>query len=239
MKLYLSGPMTVHKDTDWGEALFKEGAEYLRHKGHTVWSPAEYDIEKFGSLAKAAEAGIKTLLRKDLDVLDTVEGIALLEGWEKSTVGVPVELLWAARVARIPVFVLDKRKENGLRPIDLDVRVAEKTDSVAREAADLVTGERRWAYGHPKENFEAMGRLWMAHLRNAILIRGPQQGLGSVTLGLAVEVLDACFDPVSDVAAMMICTKLARETNSTKRDNWTDIAGYAEAGYQGIKKRGD
>jgi hypothetical protein len=40
---------------------------------------------------------------------------------------------------------------------------------------------------------------------------------------------DAEFEP-RHVAMAMIALKLSREANRTKRDNWVDIAGYAQCG---------
>ena len=33
-----------------------------------------------------------------------------------------------------------------------------------------------------------------------------------------------------DIAALMVCVKLARQAHRPKQDNWIDVAGYAACG---------
>jgi len=72
---------------------------------------------------------------------------------------------------------------------------------------EATSGDRRRDYGSAKENHEVIATLWNAYLA----IRKEPWSLISA----------------SDVAAMMILLKLARHSNSPKRDNYVDIAGYA------------
>jgi len=85
-------------------------------------------------------------------------------------------------------------------------------ESILYEAAELITGDRNKTYGSPTQNFQDTARIWTASLRHKL-----KDG---------VE-LDA-----TDVAKLMIGLKLARITAQPKRDNWTDIAGYAACGYE-------
>ena len=72
--------------------------------------------------------------------------------------------------------------------------------SIAREAMNLVSGERQSTYGHPSKNFVDTARLW------------------SVVLGIEVT--------PQQVALCMVQLKLAREVFSPKRDNLVDAIGY-------------
>jgi len=72
--------------------------------------------------------------------------------------------------------------------------------TIAEEAADLVSGDRQAAYGHPYDNFLETARLW------------------SVVLGMNVT--------PEQVALCMVQVKLAREINVPKRDNLVDAIGY-------------
>ena len=78
-------------------------------------------------------------------------------------------------------------------------------EDVLDEAKRLTGGDRNKAYGHPSKNFGQIAELWNA-LKPGVT-----------------------FAP-REVAIFMIAVKLARETHSPRRDNWTDIAGYARCG---------
>jgi hypothetical protein len=101
----------------------------------------------------------------------------------------------------------DALKANGvkLEGIGLEPKKVDE-QSVLEEAAKCVTGPRRRDYGTPDENFGRIAEHWNTHLK------------------------DKLSKPIttSDVAMMMILLKVAREANSPKRDNYVDIAGYAQ-----------
>lgn len=77
------------------------------------------------------------------------------------------------------------------------------SETILEEAQRLVHGDRQNAYGHPYDDFSRTGRIWGAIL-----------GIEDV--------------PPHLVALCLIGVKVSRETNAPKRDNRTDIAGYAE-----------
>jgi thiol-disulfide isomerase/thioredoxin len=81
---------------------------------------------------------------------------------------------------------------------------------VLDEAAKLITGDRNKSYGEPTDNFRDIAAVW------------------NVQLG---HKLSQPIEP-GDVAAMMVGMKLVRMKAQPKRDNWTDIAGYAGCGYE-------
>lgn len=78
----------------------------------------------------------------------------------------------------------------------------EPAESVLAEAERLVNGPRQEDYGHPYDDFTRTGRIWGAIL-----------GIGDV--------------PPATVGLMMAGVKISREVNRPKRDNLTDLAGYA------------
>lgn len=75
--------------------------------------------------------------------------------------------------------------------------------SVAKEAHEIIHGERRSAYGPVEESFQRI-----ADLANIMLP-------GKV------------FTP-QDVAIFLLCLKLARERAKHGRDNLVDLCGYAD-----------
>jgi hypothetical protein len=75
-------------------------------------------------------------------------------------------------------------------------------ETILEEAQRLIHGERNKNYGHPRENFRDISGLFSAYL--------------------GIPITDI------DVANLMILVKVARQKGSEyKRDNYTDIAGYA------------
>jgi len=74
-------------------------------------------------------------------------------------------------------------------------------ESVAQEAHRIVNGSRREDYNHPLDNFSTTALIW--------------EGITGYK-----------FTP-DQVGLMMIGHKLAREAGKPKRDNLTDICGYA------------
>jgi hypothetical protein len=79
---------------------------------------------------------------------------------------------------------------------------SDANESVAQEAHRLVHGARQADYGHPFDDFSKTGQLW-----------APILGLDKVT--------------PEQVALCLIQVKVAREIHAPKRDNRTDMAGYA------------
>lgn len=85
-------------------------------------------------------------------------------------------------------------------------------EQILAEASKLITGERNQTYGSPTQNFQDTAILWT-------VIIGHKLKDGAV------------IDP-GEVAAFMIALKLARMKAQSKKDNWTDIVGYAGLGFE-------
>lgn len=84
----------------------------------------------------------------------------------------------------------------------------EEPKSILAEAAEIVLGARRKAYGTPENNFGRIASLWNVYL--------DQKPDGRGTIG------------PQDVALMMILMKVARLMESPDhRDSLVDLAGYA------------
>lgn len=87
--------------------------------------------------------------------------------------------------------------------------------SVLVEADGLVHGDRNASYGHPLDDMSRTAGMVSAMLANKL--KEP----------LAAE----------DIAYIMACVKLSRQINKPKRDNMTDLAGYAECADWCIEER--
>ena len=88
-----------------------------------------------------------------------------------------------------------------------------ETESILQEAQRLTHGDRNKDYGHPYDDYERTARLWE-----------PILGLPPLSL-----------DPAK-AALCMIAVKISRECYRPKRDNRTDMAGYAHC-VQAIRER--
>jgi hypothetical protein len=112
VKLYLAGPMRGLSAFNF--PAFHEAAGQLRAAGHEVFNPAERDHEVgfnpeglSGTAAELTHAdfSLREALAADLGwICAESEGIALLDGWERS-LGVAAEVA-AARALGLPVYML-------------------------------------------------------------------------------------------------------------------------------------
>ena len=83
-----------------------------------------------------------------------------------------------------------------------------REDTILEEAQRLVYSERNAEYGHPYDDYERVGAMWGAMLKN-----WASSG-------------EAAIPP--ELACLMMCAvKISREVNRPKRDNRVDLAGYA------------
>jgi hypothetical protein len=101
---------------------------------------------------------------------------------------------------------------DSLEPLDPPEPEETPRGSVLLEARDLITGDRNKTYGSPTQNFQDTADIWDTLLKSKLKE-------------------DARIEP-GDVARLMIALKLCRMVAQPKRDNWTDIAGYAGCGYE-------
>lgn len=88
-----------------------------------------------------------------------------------------------------------------------------KGETILEEAQRLVHGNRGADYGHPIVDYTRTGRMWGAIL-----------GIPDIDPRLC------CL--------MMAAVKISREVNQHKRDNLTDLAGYAECASMVAERQG-
>lgn len=92
--------------------------------------------------------------------------------------------------------------------------------SLLEEAVTIVNGERNNDYGDPLDDFSLTAHFWQEYLRRIAVVRG------------SIELRP------HDVAVMMTLVKISRLTQSpTKRDHWTDIAGYTGCGWDCVVRQ--
>jgi hypothetical protein len=84
--------------------------------------------------------------------------------------------------------------------------MSDERQSVLVEAEGLVHGDRNASYGHPLDDYTRTAALVSALLAHKL------------TEPITAE----------EMILAMCCVKLSRQVNKPKRDNMTDLAGYAE-----------
>lgn len=116
---------------------------------------------------------------------------------------------WDGASARGSVWEREVALMLGLAVYDAGAVVAppptKRPETILEEAQRLVYGDRQESYGHPIDDFRRTAAMWT---------------------GMLGEQLTRPLRP-EDVALMMALVKVSREHHKPKRDNVTDIAGYA------------
>lgn len=99
----------------------------------------------------------------------------------------------------------DQRPEGQRMPVIKACVCAPGPESILQEAQRITHGPRQADYGHPLDDY------------------GRTAQLASVLLSHKLK------EPLTahEMALLMCCVKLSREMNAPKRDNMTDLAGYA------------
>ena len=85
------------------------------------------------------------------------------------------------------------------------------SETILQEAQRLVHGDRQADYGHPLDDFTRTAAMW------------------SAILGFAVK--------AEQVGLCMAAVKISRQCNHPKRDNMTDLAGYAATVQMVVEER--
>lgn len=189
---YVAGPMRGYDNFNF--PAFDRAAKRLREDGWTVLSPAEHDREGGFDETKNSLEGfdLEAAMRWDISAILSADAIMLLPGWRASS-GTAIEMTVAKAV--------------GCKPYEFDEAIEHvselRPEPVSHEAYRLVGGDRRAAYGHPREDFTRTGRMW----------------------GAILEIGDVSPEKVG---LCMAALKISREVNAHKRDNLVDLCGYAE-----------
>ena len=108
MRLYICGPM--RGIPFYNAPAFDAAAERLRADGDDPVSPADidraaglvFDDYPTGTELLPPAFDLRTLIRRDLDAIDTCDGLVRLPGWENSR-GSAVEIAYAEFLG-MPVF---------------------------------------------------------------------------------------------------------------------------------------
>lgn len=102
-RIYISGPMTGHKDFNF--PAFDEAEKALRELGWDPISPAQLDRDIGFDPASSVvdEDFLDAALDRDVEAIKNADAIVMLPGWEKST-GANAEM-WVARWRKLPVYL--------------------------------------------------------------------------------------------------------------------------------------
>jgi len=208
LAIYISGPMRGYPEFNF--PAFFDAEKYIDNQlttgpDVTVINPARLDNQEEG------EKPFSYYLRRDLlEILaHGVNAMFMLPGWQNSegarlehdvakALDMQIRYLcphpeWPGQLSRFCGWDSEPFEAKG------------PTKSWAKEADELVNGERRADYGHPSVDFARTAGL-----------------LSSYFGGRTFESLTA-----EDVPLIMMMLKLSREANKHKRDNMVDIIGYA------------
>lgn len=204
---YIAGPMRGYPRYNFD--AFDAARDALMAEGWKVISPA--DLDRQAGFDPDNHPVTAELLRemqiRDVDAIFNSDAIFVLDGWASSK-GATAEIC-VAKWRDIPVFSFTTRQ-----PIDIlmtlktaneNAPVVDKDEDVLEEALRLTKGDRNNSYGPPTQDFARTAAMWSAIL--------------------------GCEVKPKHVALCMIALKLSRATWAAKRDNWTDIAGYARCGF--------
>jgi hypothetical protein len=184
---YISGRMTGLPEYNY-PAFFAAEEYILKNWPYTTDEPIVHNparIDELHDLDPNDRTNSREwYLTEALEMLLKCDTIVMLDGWEESA-GARLEFDIAKE---LKMTILDQR----LEPYKVDI---------LEEASRLVTGPRQQSYGHPKDNFTDIGRIWGALLR-----------------------IDDI--PPAKVALMMAGLKLAREIHKPSLDSKIDGIGY-------------
>jgi hypothetical protein len=74
LKIYVAGPMSIVGPPTWNFPAFEAATYMLRREGHTVFNPAEHEMDTY-----------RENLQIDLDwICREADMLYMLRGWEKS-----------------------------------------------------------------------------------------------------------------------------------------------------------
>jgi hypothetical protein len=179
---------------------FDEAKSKLEQDGWNVISPADID----------REAGFDALdMPEDSDWndVDSLPNFSLEESFDRDIAAIresdAIYMLkgWEASTGA--------RAEHGCA-LWLRKEIIFQYERVCEEALRIQGGDRQQDYGSPTKNFQDIADMWTNYLE--------------ITNGTMPQI------HARDVAQMMILMKIARNCHKPKRDNWVDIAGYAQCG---------
>lgn len=179
--VYISGAMAGLPDFNYPKFFEVEKKIVDLWDKHLIFNPARID-ELFD--LKERTNTREWYLTKALDMLLCCNSIVMLDGWQNSA-GARLEFE-IAKELKMQIY------DENLQPYKVNI---------LEEADRLVNGPRQQSYGHPKDNFTDIGRIWGSLLR-----------------------IDDI--PPEKVALMMAGLKIGRQIECTSLDSKVDCIGY-------------
>lgn len=212
MKIYLAGPITGIENDNIIE--FARIKTLIENDGYCVTTPFDLEIPKPKKGTDKQEVW-NYYMRHCLNYLlsGDVEMVILLEGWQSSK-GASSEA-YVAQKANIPVKVFHEKSFGNHYLSDIGEDESEETEDILLEANGLVNGDRNNSYGHPYYDYTKTAGFWSIVLKDK---------------------LKKDLTPEDAIMCMMLM-KISREMNKHKKDNLTDLAGYAQCLQKTILKR--
>lgn len=250
MKVYIAGPMDGKPSYNF--PAFNEAKRLWEGAGHSVTTPFDTNSRVWKQVTGTdfvpgitrcdyGDPILKQMFAEDLKVVCAVDAVVVLPGWQQSK-GTRTEMI-VALLMGVPILCHDpKFSHDPMQFVDLrDILDAVKSidftspvpaplpETILQEAQRVVHGDRGSSYGPPGDDYRCTGRIWGAMI---------DRWLHDIGLNLvpALSADEAVGDdtvrfpdiPTELGTLMMIAVKLSRQTHQHKRDNLTDIAGYAE-----------
>lgn len=197
--VYIAGPMTGYEH--YNAAAFQTAATDWRAEGWQVVTPFECNSRVW-----------QRIYGRDFDPAtdhcdygDPVLSLMLREDVRALASADAAAFLPGWRKSKGASFEFQVASMLGLELYDAATFAALPGESVLEEAVRLTGGERNASYGDPADDYLATVTAFNAVTRRT----------------------DALALTPSEGALFMCCVKLSREGHAPKRDNRTDLAGYA------------
>jgi len=161
--IYLAGPMTGYASFNF--PAFQIAADWLRLKGHTVWSPHEHDLANGFDPEKDEALPFIEYMRHDLPRVMQSDAVVTLRGWSRSK-GAMLETR-VAQECGIPIY--------GFRTLTLIHDLAQRHKPLIRaEVWDRLLLERELEVGAAKSKQPAAEpRTWGMRLNPPELVFPP------------------------------------------------------------------
>lgn len=181
---------------------FDKARDELYEEGWIVFSPADIDREHGLDCTKLP-------LTTDWNDVDALPNFSLQEAFDrdieciKNSEAIYMLKGWQSSTGATAEHACAKW---------LGKDILYEEESICEEAYRIQGGDRQQDYGDPTQNFDDIASLWNAYLMTS----------GEAKLSYPLN--------ARDVAHLMILMKIARNCHKPKRDNWVDIAGYAQCG---------
>lgn len=198
-RVYIAGPMTGRPLFNF--PAFDYAAAQWRDAGWDVVSPA--DLTRALWQRRFGEVFDPAMTDPAVSAGGTIYRDFLREDVSAIVTCEAIALLPGWRASRGVALELTVARALGLAVLDAQTFEPIQEETALEEAQRLVHGDRGADYGHPIIDYTRTGRMWGAIL-----------GIPDIDPRLC------CL--------MMAAVKISREVNKHKKDNLTDLAGYAE-----------